>query len=123
MTETSAAGAKASAEALRLVYTTLPDLKTAEDFVLHLVRGRFAACANLYPGMTSIYEWKGEIERACEVGVLIKSVESRLPALLTEARARHPYETPALIVLARGDSNADYLAWALAQTQLGQTHG
>jgi periplasmic divalent cation tolerance protein len=119
MTDTRATGADVAVEALRLVYTTLPDLKTAEEFALHLVRGRFAACTNLYPGMTSIYEWKGQIERASEVGVLIKTVESRLEALLGEARARHPYETPALLVLARGDSNADYLAWALTQARAG----
>jgi periplasmic divalent cation tolerance protein len=124
MTEISAAGAAASVEALRLVYTTFPDLDAACAFARHMVGQRFAACVNLYPGMTAIYEWKGAIESASEVGVLIKTVESRLAATLAEARARHPYETPALLVLGRADANADYLAWALAQTRPGQeSHG
>jgi periplasmic divalent cation tolerance protein len=106
-------------EALRLVYTTLPDRDSAEGFARALVEARLAACVNLYPGMTSIYEWKGTLEQTSEIGLIIKTVESRLPALLEAARARHPYETPALIVLAQTDANTDYLAWALAQTGAG----
>jgi periplasmic divalent cation tolerance protein len=115
MTAKSATGAE-PAEALRLVYTTLPDMGTAELFARALVEGRHAACVNLYPGMTSIYVWNGATEQASEVGVLMKTVESRLSALLDAARARHPYDVPALIVIDPADANADYLAWAIAQT-------
>jgi periplasmic divalent cation tolerance protein len=103
---------------LTLVYTTLPDQAAAETLGRALIEAQLAACVNIYPGMTALYEWKGTLERASETGMIIKTVAPRLPALLEKARALHPYETPALLVLGRATANPDYLAWAKAQTGL-----
>jgi periplasmic divalent cation tolerance protein len=101
---------------LTLVYTTLPD-QTAEAFGRALVESRLAACVNIYPGTTALYEWKGVLEKAGEAGLIIKTTADRLDALLEQARALHPYETPALLVLGPVKANGDYFAWAKAQTQ------
>ncbi len=36
-------------------------------------RRRLAACVNIFPGMISIYEWKGTREMADEVAMIIKT--------------------------------------------------
>jgi periplasmic divalent cation tolerance protein len=117
-TDTPSIPSPAATEAagLILVYTTLPDMASAEALSRALVERRLAACTNIYPGMVALYEWKGAVERAEEVGVIIKTTAPRLDALLTQARALHPYETPALLVLGEVQGNPDYLAWARAQT-------
>ena len=101
---------------LILIYTTLPDAASAEALGRALIESRLAACINIYPGMIALYEWNGAIERTGEVGMIIKTTAPHLDALLVRARALHPYEIPALLVLGRADANPDYLAWAKAQT-------
>ena len=49
------------------VYSTFPDEASARQVGETLVHAGLAACVNLYPNMTSIYEWEGKLETACEV--------------------------------------------------------
>lgn len=102
---------------LVLIYTTLPNLAAAEAMARHLIEARLAACANIYPGITAVYRWEGAIETATEAGMVLKTPPDRLEALLIETRALHPYEVPALLVLGRASANAEYFAWAMAETR------
>ena len=101
---------------LALVYTTLPDQAGAEAIGRTLVERRLAACVNIYPGMIALYEWQGALERAQEVGMIVKTTPPHLDDLLAQLRALHPYEVPALLVLGRVEANPDYEAWAAGQT-------
>ncbi len=101
-----------------LVMTNLPDRITAEALAASLVEDRLAACANILQPCRSVYRWKGAVEKADEVPVLIKTTEACYPALEDAIRARHPYETPELIALPVVDGLPDYLAWVEAETQL-----
>lgn len=58
-----------------------------------LVEASLAACVNIVPQVTSIYKWKGKLERDQELLLIIKSRESRLPELTAFVRQHHPYET------------------------------
>jgi len=44
---------------VRVVFMTAPDRATAERLGDALVRERLAACANVLPGVSSIYWWDG----------------------------------------------------------------
>ena len=79
---------------LVLIYTTFPDQRRAEKISQSLVEAKLAACANIFAGMVSIYEWKGEMQRDHEVAVLFKTSPARQKQLLNELTERHPYETP-----------------------------
>ena len=103
--------APAAQSELKLVYTTLPNPEAAEAFARALIEAGLAACVNIYPSMTALYEWKGALEAVREVGMIIKTTTPRLAALLERAAALHPYETPALLVLGAA-ANPDYFAWA-----------
>ncbi len=99
------------------VYTTFPNLDEAKRVGDALVASRVAACVNIFPGMISIYEWKGAREVADEVAMIVKTRASLAEAVLAEAKRLHPYELPALIVLPAKGGSAEYCGWIAAQTQ------
>ena len=100
-----------------LVYTTFATPEDAARVGRALVEARLAACVNVFPGMTAIYEWQGGLEEAGECAMLIKSRRGLQANLLEEARRLHPYDTPALLVIGVDGGAADFLAWIVAQTQ------
>lgn len=95
---------------LILVLTTVPNDDSAEAMARTLVEERLAACVNLHAAMTSVYRWKGAVEREAERQVVIKTTRERLPALQARLKTLHSYELPELIVLSVEGSPA-YLAW------------
>lgn len=100
---------------LALIYTTLPDLETAERFGATLIDQRLVACVNLFPGVVALYEYDGKRERASEVAAILKTTAARLEAALAAAKEAHPYEVPALIVLDPAHTDPKFLSWADAQ--------
>ena len=100
-----------------LVYTTFPSLDEAKRVGDALVAARLAACVNMFPGMVSIYEWKGAREVADEVAMIIKTRASLAEAVLKETKRLHPYELPALLVLPTEGGSAEYCGWILAETE------
>ena len=61
----------------QVVLCTCPDRAVAETLAQSLVAGRLAACVNVIDGVTSIYEWEGNINKDGEVLLLIKSRADR----------------------------------------------
>ena len=99
------------------VYSTFPDEAAARRVGEALVRGRLAACVNIYQPMHSIYEWEGKLESAPEVAAFIKTRRAKVEEVIAAARPLHPYSVPCFLVLPISTGNEDYLAWARAQTR------
>jgi periplasmic divalent cation tolerance protein len=76
-----------------------------------LVEERLAACVTVLPGAVSIYRWKGQVETADEVVLLIKTTNEQLTALEKRLKELHSYETPEFLVLKVEDGGEEYLAW------------
>jgi periplasmic divalent cation tolerance protein len=95
----------------RLMFCTCPDEATAQAIAETLVGERLAACANLVPGIRSIYRWEGQIQRDSEVLLLIKTAAGRVPALTDRLRELHPYEIPEIISVPIIEGLPDYLSW------------
>jgi periplasmic divalent cation tolerance protein len=76
-----------------------------------VVEKKLAACANIVAGVDSIYRWKGKVERAREVLVVMKTTVARLPALEKEVNRMHGYEVPEFIVLPVVAGSREYLKW------------
>jgi len=89
---------------------TFPPEK-AEEIAGELVRRRACACVNVVPGLISVYEWKGEIERDSESLLVIKTRADRFGELEAAVAAVHPYEVFELIALPVERGNAAYLGW------------
>ncbi len=99
-----------------LVYTTFETPDDAKRVGQALVADRLAACVNIIPGMTAIYEWEDTLQEAGETVMIIKSRAGLRERLLAEAKRLHPYETPALLVLKPVGGDADFIDWICAQT-------
>ncbi len=83
----------------RLIYSTWPDPESAEAAAREMVESGLAACANILPGMVSVYVWDGETQRASETVMLLKTGAERASELTAALSARHPYDTPAILAL------------------------
>ena len=81
-----------------------------------LVGERLCACANLVPGVRSIYAWKGELCDDVETLAVIKTTSERLDALVERLRGLHPYETPEIVALPVEGGHAAYLDWVYMQS-------
>ena len=100
-----------SAAGWKLILVTAPNLKTARHLAQAALRARLVACVNLLPSLESHYRWRGKIETAREVLLLIKTSKSRLAALEKLILQNHPYDTPEFIVLSLESGNKRYLDW------------
>ena len=99
-----------------LVITNLPDRDAAMKLAAGIVGERLAACVNVLAGCTSVYRWKGAVEEAQEVPVLIKTNGARYSELELAIRRLHPYEVPEIIALRVADGLPEYLAWVAEET-------
>jgi periplasmic divalent cation tolerance protein len=101
-----------------LIYATAPNQAVAEAIASALLDQRLIACANIWPGMTALYRWEGKIARDSEVVIILKTRTSLAETVIAEARALHPYETPAFVVLATDGGSAPFLKWVRAETSV-----
>ena len=107
-----------SATHVRLVLTTAGSREEAERIAGALVQQHLAACVNLIAGLTSIYCWKGAVETAGEVLLLIKTTVDHLDRVEAVVRHLHSYELPEFLVVHSDAASQAYLDWLLQSTNL-----
>jgi periplasmic divalent cation tolerance protein len=101
-----------------IVLTNLPDRAAALKLAQALVARRLAACVNVLAECSSVYRWKGEVENATEVPVLIKTRAQRYAEVEAAIRELHPYELPEIVAVPVGRGLAAYLQWVADETTI-----
>ena len=101
------------------LYVTARDRDEALSIARTLVQERLVACANVLSGMTSVYEWEGELHEDSECVLILKTREELAPAARERVAALHSYEVPCILTLPVSDGNAAYLAWLEERTGQG----
>jgi periplasmic divalent cation tolerance protein len=96
---------------VRVVWVTAPDPEVARSLARAVVEEGLAACVNLLPGVRSIYRWKGAVEEADEVLLVLKTRADRVETLRERVEALHPYEVPEFVVLPVEGGLDAYLSW------------
>jgi periplasmic divalent cation tolerance protein len=104
---------------LVFVVTTVSSDAEARAVADHLVGGRFAACVNALPGVRSVYSWKGKVEEAGEILLLVKTLESRLDDVKRALREIHPYELPEVVALRAADVDEAFARWVAESCATG----
>ena len=94
-----------------VVLMTAPNAAEATRIAEILVEQKLAACVQILPPMTSIYVWKGEVQRESEILLVAKSARAKFDELESAVRAIHSYETPELIALPIVAGSPAYLSW------------
>ena len=97
------------------VLTTTPSSEVADRIGTALVEEGLAACANVLPGVSSVFRWKGEVSHESEVLVILKTTAAALGALQRRLVELHPYEVPELIALDVVAGHGPYLDWVRAE--------
>jgi len=94
-----------------VVLTTLEGGDDAHSLASILVTERLAACVNVLGEMDSVYRWKGSVENAKEMLMVIKTTKGRLAELEREVKRLHSYEVPEFVVLPIAAGSREYLGW------------
>ena len=101
-----------------IVITHLPDREAATRLAHDLVEMRLAACVNVLAECASVYRWRGAIENAREVPVLIKTQAARYGELEAAIRKFHPYELPEIVAVPAVRGLGEYLQWISDETSI-----
>jgi len=91
------------------VYITNPSKKEAERIVLHLLKKRLIACANIFP-IDSQYWWKGKIEKTKEYVILAKTIKKNFEKVKKEVKRIHKYTIPEIAKI-EAEANKEYGDW------------
>lgn len=76
-----------------------------------VVEERLAACANLIPGVGSVYRWEGEVHRDEEALAVLKTTRAGLEALRARVLELHPYDVPEFLALPVSMGSGEYVSW------------
>lgn len=95
----------------QVVLCTCPDKIVAQEIAKKLIAERLAACVNILPEITSIYNWQNNIECDTEVQLIIKTKANLFKQLCVSINTVHPYETPEIIALNIQQGDEKYLNW------------
>ncbi|TRX53145.1 divalent-cation tolerance protein CutA [Thalassomonas sp. M1454] len=95
----------------QVVITNCPNDEVAQNIAKKLVTKRLAACVNIMPNITSVYEWQGELQQDSEVMLIIKTKSSLFTELKQHIEQLHPYDVAEIIALDIQQGNELYLNW------------
>jgi periplasmic divalent cation tolerance protein len=99
-----------------VVLATVPDAEVGRRLARSLLEDRLIACANLVPGVVSLYRWEGEVRDDDEVLMVMKTRAGLVARLLARFPELHPYELPEVLVLPVEDGLPAYCRWVLDET-------
>lgn len=94
-----------------IVYITTPNVEAAKQLSYKLVDGKYAACVNIIPQLTSIYKWEGKMNEDSELLLMVKTTTDKVDDLSKFVRENHPYSVPEVISVKIDNGNVDYLNW------------
>lgn len=94
-----------------MAFVTVPDEKVAKTISQGIVKGKLAACVNIIPKVTSVYEWEGAINEDSELLLMIKTRTSRIDDLTNYVKENHPYKVCEVIATSIEKGNQPYLDW------------
>jgi uncharacterized protein involved in tolerance to divalent cations len=101
------------------VLTTTASEAEAESIAEALLAEDLAACVQIMP-IRSRYVWKGEVQRADERLLLIKTRSILFEIVRAKIRSLHSYETPEIVALPIVEADADYLSWMAGATRAAE---
>ena len=94
-----------------VVFITSVSKEEADKIADVLVSSGLAACVNMVQGVKSVFMWKGKVEKADEVLLVVKTRREMFTMLMGEVKRLHSYEVPEIIALPLIGGSQDYLDW------------
>jgi periplasmic divalent cation tolerance protein len=97
-----------------LIWSAFETEESAAEVASALLDERLIACANIVPGVRSLFVWHGERGEVRECAVLFKTDAALLEAACARLAELHPYDTPAISGW-RADATAEATAGWLSE--------
>lgn len=96
-----------------LFYIPCPDKACAEKISRTLLEEELIGCANIIPGMESMYWWEGKLETSSEHILILKVLKTSDAQDLVTKRVKelHPYDIPCIMTLPILGINPEYKKW------------
>ncbi|MGS0675719.1 divalent-cation tolerance protein CutA [Shewanella sp. 0m-4] len=100
-----------------LVITSCPSEEQAKTLARELVKNKLAACVQISQGITSVYEWQGDLCEEQEFSLQIKCLAQHYSAIEHTLSKLHPYDVPELIAVPVTQGLPAYFDWIKETTQ------
>ncbi|GAA5163673.1 divalent-cation tolerance protein CutA [Ornithinimicrobium tianjinense] len=104
-------GVEDPGSALVEAHVSVPDTESAQRIADDLVARQLAACVQILGPMTSVYAWKGEVHRAPEWLLLVKTTAEAFPQVAEAVRRQHRYDVPEIVAVPMTHALAEYGRW------------
>ena len=98
-----------------LLYVPVRDREEAKTMATLLLEEQLIACANIIPGMVSLYRWEGTIQQAEEVLLIVKTTEGKRDVAMKRIEELHSYECPCVTALVSAKTNDTFAKWVFSQ--------
>ena len=109
---------RASSRRVMVLLVTTANRREAMRIAASVVEKRLAACGNVIPSVTSIFRWKGRVQKSGETLLIMKTTARRYPALERLIRSMHSYEVPEIIGLTVEKGLHPYVEWVHKETAM-----
>lgn len=100
-----------------LLYVTHRSSDEATLLAQQLLTQKLIACANIYPGVRSLYEWEGKVQSETEVVLVLKTTAALAAEAQAEVVRSHPYDCPCVLQLPIEAGHAAFLEFIDKQTK------
>lgn len=98
------------------LYITCPDREEAQKIAASLVEQRLVACANIMAMHEAVYQWKGKVETANEVSIIMKTRADLFEQAKDAILKLHSYDTPCIVALPIQAGHEPFLQWIQVET-------
>ncbi|XP_068191080.1 protein CutA homolog isoform X1 [Antennarius striatus] len=88
-----------------------PTEQAAKDIGRAIMEKRLAASINILSRTSTMYYWKGEIQDASEILMLVKTKTSQIQRVIDYVRSFHPYANPEVLSFPVEEGSLSYMKW------------
>lgn len=99
-----------------MLYVTAGSEAEAKTIARALIEARLAACANVIPGMASVYWWQGAVHEESEVVLIFKTRDDLVERAVARIKELHSADCPCVVALTITGGNPDFLNWIEKET-------
>ncbi len=96
-------------------YITAKDLNEAQKIARACLNQKLCACANIFPGMHSCYEWEGQYKEEPEAVLILKTRRDLFKELREKVLSLHSYTCPCIVFIPVAEGHTPFLSWMDSQ--------
>lgn len=99
------------------ISTTVAKRSDAERIARILSKKNLSACTHIVGPITSVYRWKGKLEKTKEWLCIMKTKRTRYKSMEKAIKEIHPYELPEIAAVPIIGGSREYLRWMQEEMQ------